>query len=105
MLPFVRNERGGLDQRAGSSLRSSASRTMPALAAPGWMAPMEQTATEEQRQRQGRFARYSAPPPPRPEAALGPASPSPPPADLAAMRAIQRRWPRTVPAKRVFPRG
>jgi hypothetical protein len=77
---------------------------MPALAAAGWMAPMEPTATEE-RQQQGRFARSPAQPPPRPEAALGPAAASPPPADLAAVRAIQRRWPRTVPAKRVFPRG
>ena len=63
------------------------------------MAAMEQTATQEQQQ--GRFARSSAQPPPAPEAALAPA----PPADLAAVRAIQRRWPRTVPAKRVFPRG
>jgi len=74
---------------------------MPALATADWMAPMEQTATEEQQQ--GRFARSSAEPPPAPEAALPPAHP--PPADLAAVRAIQRRWPRTVPAKRVFPRG
>jgi hypothetical protein len=60
---------------------------------------MEQTATQEQQQ--GRFARSSAQPPPAPEAAPPPA----PTADLAAVRAIQRRWPRTVPPKRVFPRG
>ena len=60
------------------------------------MAAMEPTATQEPQQ--GRFARSSAQPPPAPEAA-------PPRADLAAMRAIQRRWPRTTPAKRVFPRG
>jgi hypothetical protein len=78
---------------------------MPALAAAGWMAPMEQTATEEQGQQHGRFARSSAQPPPRREATLGPAAAPSPPPDLAAMRAIQRRWPRTVPAKRVFPRG
>jgi hypothetical protein len=63
---------------------------------------MEQTATEE-RPQQGRFARSSAQPPPAPEAALPPAAA--PPADLAAVRAIQRRWPRTIPAKRVFPRS
>ena len=62
---------------------------------------MEQTATQEQQQ--GRFARSSAQPPPAPlPPAAAPASPA---ADLAAVRAIQRRWPRTVPAKRVFPRG
>jgi hypothetical protein len=45
---------------------------------------------------EGRFARDSEPPePPAPA----------PPADLAAMRTIQRRWPRTVPETRVFPRG
>ena len=75
---------------------------MPPLAAVAWMAPMEQTATEQQ---QGRFARSSAQPPQAPEAAPPPAAALTPPADLAAMRAIQRRWPRTVPAKRVFPRG
>lgn len=65
---------------------------------------MEQTATEAQQQ-QGRFARSSAQPPPAPEAAPPPAAALTQPADLSAMRAIQRRWPRTVPAKRVFPRG
>ena len=65
---------------------------------------MEQTATEDLQQ-QGRFARSSSQPPPAPEAAPPPAAALTPPADLAAMRAIQRRWPRTVPAKRVFPRG
>jgi hypothetical protein len=46
------------------------------------------------------FARDSerAEPPP-------PARAPSPPADLAAVRTIQRRWPRTVPEKRVFPRG
>jgi hypothetical protein len=67
------------------------------------MAPMEQTATTPTtapaQQQHGRFARESA------EAALPPASAPAPPADLAAQRAIQRRWPRTTPAKRVFPRG
>jgi hypothetical protein len=67
------------------------------------MEGMEQTATQEQQQ--GRFARSSAQPPPVPAAALSPAAAPAPPADLAAVRAIQRRWPRSVPAKRVFPRG
>ena len=67
------------------------------------MEGMEQTATQEQQQ--GRFARSSAQPPPVPAAALSPAAAPAPPADLAAVRAIQRRWPRTTPAKRVFPRG
>ena len=58
---------------------------------------MEPTATAAPEQPQGRFARASAHPPPAPAAA--------PPADLAAMRAIQRRWPRTTPPQRVFPRG
>jgi hypothetical protein len=78
---------------------------MPALAAAAWMAPMEPTAPGEQQQQQGRFARSSAQPPPAPEAGPPPAAAPAPPADLAAVRAIQRRWPRTVPAKRVFPRG
>jgi hypothetical protein len=30
---------------------------------------------------------------------------APPPAELAALRLVDRRWPRTVPEKRVFPRG
>jgi hypothetical protein len=76
---------------------------MPALPAAGCMAAMEQTATQEQQQ--GRFARSSAQPHPAPEAALSSVAAPAPPADLAAVRAIQRRWPRTVPAKRVFPRG
>ena len=63
---------------------------------------MEPTDTAAQEQ-QGRFARSSAQPPPA--AAPPPAVAFAPPADLAAMRAIQRRWPRTTPAKRVFPRG
>jgi len=67
------------------------------------MAAMEQTATQEQQQ--GRFARSSAQPPPAPAAALPPAPATAPAAELATVRAIQRRWPRTVPAKRVFPRG
>ena len=80
---------------------------MPALAAADWMAPMEPTASQEQEQEQerGRFARSSAQPPPAQEAAPPPAAALAPPADLAAVRAIQRRWPRTVPATRVFPRG
>ncbi len=45
---------------------------------------------------QARFARDSEPP--------KPAAPRPP-ADLAAVRTIQRRWPRTLPETRVFPRG
>ena len=76
---------------------------MPAVPAAGCMAAMEQTATQVQQQ--GRFARSSAQPPPAPGPALPPAAAAAPPADLAAVRAIQRRWPRTVPAKRVFPRS
>ena len=76
---------------------------MPGLPPAGCIAAMEQTATQEQQQ--GRFARSSAQPPPAPEAALPPAAAPAPAGDLAAVRAIQRRWPRTVPAKRVFPRG
>jgi hypothetical protein len=63
---------------------------------------MEQTATTAPEQNQpGRFAPSSTEtlPAPPPAAALAPV------ADLAATRAIQRRWPRTTPAKRVFPRG
>jgi hypothetical protein len=76
---------------------------MPALAAADWMAPMEPTASQEQQQ--GRVAHSSAQPPPAQDAARPPAAALAPPADLAAVRAIQRRWPRTVPATRVFPRG
>lgn len=63
---------------------------------------MEPTVTAAPQQQQGRFARSSAAPPlaaPPPAAALAP------PADLASVRAIERRWPRTVPAKRIFPRS
>jgi hypothetical protein len=67
------------------------------------MAAMEQIATQEQQQ--GGFARSSAQPPPAPAAALPPVPAPAPPADLAAVRAIQRRWPRTVPETRVFPRA
>jgi hypothetical protein len=65
---------------------------------------MEQTATAAQQQ-PGRFARLSADPPPAPVAAPPPAAALAPQPDLAATRAIARRWPRTVPPKRVFPRG
>ena len=44
--------------------------------------------------KQGRFAR-------EPEVAPPPTDPPP----RAAMPMIARRWPRTVPPKRVFPRG
>jgi hypothetical protein len=76
---------------------------MPAVPAAGCMASMEQTAAQVQQQ--GRFGRSSAQPPPAPGPVLRPAAAAAPPADLAAVRAIQRRWPRTVPSKRVFPRG
>jgi hypothetical protein len=64
---------------------------------------MEPIATAAPEQPQGRFARSSPQPPPT--AAPPPAAAFAPTADLASMRAIQRRWPRTTPAKRVFPRG
>ena len=62
---------------------------------------MEQTATTALPPT-GRFARDS---PPAPEPAAPPAAVIAPPADLAAVRAIERRWPRNVPPKRVFPRS
>ena len=66
---------------------------------------MEPTATAALEQEPtGRFTRSLTEPPPAPEAAPPPAAALAPPADLAATRAIARRWPRTVPAKRVFPR-
>ncbi len=65
---------------------------------------MEPTVTAAPQQQHGRFARSSAPPP-APVAASPPTAALAPPADLASVRAIERRWPRTVPAKRVFPRG
>jgi hypothetical protein len=76
---------------------------MSALAAADWMARMEPTARREQEH--GRFAPASAQPPPAQAPAPPPAAALAPQADLAAVRAIQRRWPRTVPATRVFPRG
>ena len=73
---------------------------MPAPAAADWMARMEPTAPAALEQPPtGRFTRSLTEPAPAPEAALAP------PADLAAMRAIERRWPRSVPPKRVFPRS
>ena len=61
------------------------------------------------------WRRWRRPPPPHPQqqqaACAATPSPSPPPprprppADLAALRTVRRRWPRTVPEKRVFPRG
>jgi hypothetical protein len=57
------------------------------------MQPMEKP-TETAPPKPGRFAREPA----AQEAA-------PPPAELAARRLVERRWPRTVPEKRVFPRG
>jgi hypothetical protein len=63
---------------------------------------MEPTATAAPQQpQQGRFARAPTEPPPAPPPAVALA----PPVDLAATRAIARRWPRAVPPKRVFPRG
>jgi hypothetical protein len=59
---------------------------------------MEQTTTAPPST--GRFARDSEPPEP-PLSAPAPA----PPVNLAAVRTIQRRWPRTLPEKRIFPRG
>lgn len=60
---------------------------------------MEKTATTAPQQQQGRFA-------PGPEAREPtPPPPAAPPADLAAQRMVGRRWPRTVPEKRVFPRS
>jgi len=49
----------------------------------------------------GRFGRE---PQPNVPATPPPATESAPPPDLAATRAIARRWPRAVPPKRVFPR-
>jgi hypothetical protein len=67
---------------------------------------MEPTATVAlQEHQQGRFAHTSAEAPPAPVAAAPPAAAPAPPPDLAAVRAIERRWPRTVPAKRIFPRS
>ena len=69
------------------------------------MAPMEPAAAAAlEQETTGRFTRSLTEPPPVPEAALPPAAALAPPADLGAMRAIARRWPRTVPPKRVFPR-
>jgi hypothetical protein len=58
------------------------------------MARMEKTA-ETTSPKQGRFAREATPEEPQ----------TSPPADLAALRLVERRWPRAVPEKRVFPRG
>ena len=64
------------------------------------MAPMESTPTAAlEPAPTGRFTRSLTEPPPPAEAALAP------PADLAAVRAIERRWPRNLPPKRVFPRS
>jgi hypothetical protein len=61
------------------------------------MAPMEWTA-ETAPPKEGRFTRA----PEAPEAAPPPVAP---PADLASLRLVERRWPRAVPPKRIFPRG
>jgi len=61
---------------------------------------MEQTATTAPAT--GRFGREPQPNVPAPRPA---ASTQAPPPNLAATRAIARRWPRAVPPKRVFPRG
>jgi hypothetical protein len=48
------------------------------------------------------------PPPARdaePEETTPPAAAPAPPAGHAAVRAVARRWPRSVPETRVFPRG
>jgi hypothetical protein len=52
----------------------------------------------------GRFGREPQPNVPLTEAAAPPAGAPAPSPGLAATRAIARRWPRTVPPKRVFPR-
>ena len=43
---------------------------------------------------------------PQPEPQARDAAPPPaPPTDLGALRLVERRWPRAVPEKRVFPRS
>ena len=66
---------------------------MPRPPRVAFIIPMDKTA-DSAPPKQGRFVR-------EPEAAPPPAEPPP----RAAMPTIARRWPRTVPAKRVFPRG
>jgi len=79
---------------------------MPEAGRAAWMAAMEPTAATAPTDSPptGRFRREPQPNVPL-EAAPAPASAPAPPPGLAATRAIARRWPRTVPPKRVFPRG
>ena len=65
------------------------------------MEPTATAPTPTDSPRAGRFDREPQPNVPLAEAARPPA----PEPGLAATRAVARRWPRSVPPKRVFPRG